>query len=120
MSNPKTSKTPTPKTTPAKPREKDMRPGHVIFAERFNEELRLMDRRYANLRSLAAARKAHGTPGQVEAGIKWMEAQLAEVATALRESVNRAQDESGGKPAFKPVVPSQELPAETPAVPASG
>lgn len=98
---------------PRKPRQPDVRPGHVIFADRFNEELRLISRRYDNLRTLASARKAHGTPGQVEAGIKWMESQLAEVATLLRESVNRAQDEASGKPAFKPIVPDTAEPVET-------
>lgn len=104
--------------TERKPRTLDTRPANEIFAERFNEELRLMSRRYDNLRTLASARKAHGQPGQVEAGIKWMEEQLADVARLLRESVNRAQDEAGGKPAFKPIVPVSA--PETPTAPASG
>lgn len=90
-----------------KPRTADTRPPQVIFGTRFNDELRQMNRRYDNLLSLANARKAHGTPEQVEAGIKWMEQRLAEVAAALRASIQPREESQGtdGKPAPFTVVP---------------
>lgn len=74
--------------TPGKPRVQDTRPPHVIFAERFNTEARLMSRRYKNLASLGSAKRAKPTPEQFAHVQKWLreqtEACLNDMARKLR------------------------------------
>jgi hypothetical protein len=73
---------------------KDSRPGHVIFAERADEELRLMLRRFARLEQLADSYKATPTPEQLDKMEEWIQERLQAAMIKLRESLNSPEEKT--------------------------
>lgn len=95
-----------------KARNVDTRPAHVIFAERFNTEAKLMTRRFANLQALGNAKRARPTEEQLEKVAEWLRDNTEQTIQELSRRV-RAQDV---KPADdKPFAILGEAPARTPA-----
>jgi len=97
---PQTPQTPAPATRQGcktgKPRKQDTREPHVIFAERFNTEARLLVRRFQNLAGLGSAKRAKPTQAQLEHVQKWLREQteecLADMGRKLRAQEAPAAD----------------------------
>lgn len=91
----------------------DKRPAHVIFATRTNNELRMLGRRFGNLKKIANARKATPTREQVDALTKYLrdgsDAVIRAFEERLAEQTSERQKESGVPQTFG-VIPGAEVP----------
>lgn len=98
-----------------KTRKVDTREPHVIFAERFNTEAKLMTRRFKNLASLGSAKRAKPTPEQFQKVQDWLREQTEECIADMGRKL-RAQE---APPASdQPFSVLSEAPAKVTAAPA--
>lgn len=87
-----------------KARAIDTRPAHIIFAERFNNEARLMERRYAALVKLGNAKRAQPTQEQYEKAAEWLRASTERCIEEMGRKMRRNDVKPGDPETFKPVV----------------
>lgn len=102
-----------PKNT--KPRERDTRPPNVIWADRAQNVMRLLDRQFGKLAQLGNAKSARPTPEDHAALKAWVEERAAH---AIKESGRRLAQAPDAVEEPKYVLPSLSTGARpTPAAP---
>lgn len=96
-----TQKTPSKGEAPTK-RKVDKRDPQVIFSERFNNEARLLTRRFKALAQLGNAKRARPTPEQMDKVEEWLLTNTAECIAEMRRKLNKKEiAEAGSKDDFK-------------------